>query len=356
MSLNLYVHFPFCASKCAYCALHSRAGASLEEMSAYSRRIAGEIAGLQPSGVQLFSTVYFGGGTPSMCPLGPVLEAVSTRLKPGAEFTVELNPADVCPELLFTLASHGVNRLSMGVQSFDDTVLGSMGRRHSSKVAVEAFRMCREAGFANVGIDLIAGYPGGGASWRRTLEIASSLKPDHASVYTLILEEGTPLCRAALDGRTAIPSDDDSLSELYAARDALAEIGLERYEISNFARRGFECRHNCAVWAGEDYIGIGEGAKGRMGLNRTDGGKVVETLSPESDALERAIFSLRTRSGLDLARIARRWPVLAPRLGAWREALVRAGKCGLVKTAISGAWTLTERGAETCDSLLEELM
>ncbi len=350
---NLYVHFPFCASKCAYCALHSRAGASRGEMEAYSRRIAGEIAAL---GQGPFDTVYFGGGTPSMCPVEPVLEAVAPNLAPGAEFTVELNPADVDKRLLAMLAKYGVNRLSIGVQSFDDNVLRAMGRRHSSKGAVKAFLACREAGFANVGIDLIAGYPEGGGSWERTLEAAADLGPDHASVYTLILEEGTPLARAAEAGHVAVPGDGDALSELYSARDALAAIGLERYEISNFARRGFECRHNMAVWAGEDYLGLGEGAKGRMGLRRTDSGAVVETLAPEADALERALFALRTRGGLDIDRAGRLWPVLTPRLGAWRELMERNAALGLVRKTAAGAWALTARGAEVCDSILGEML
>ena len=306
-----------------------------------------------------FDTVYFGGGTPSLCPLERVLEAAGGILAEGAEFTVELNPADVTANLLKKLAHYGVNRLSLGFESLDDATLASMGRRHNSRVALDAFMMCRDSGFANVGVDLIAGYPtpqgARSGAWKAGLETLCELKPDHASVYTLILEEGTPLWRNVQKGAVIVPDDDAALGEMSLARDMLASIGLERYEISNFARPTMECRHNLAVWRGEDYIGLGEGAMGRQGLDRTSSGRFSERLSPEADALERAIFSLRTRDGLDLGRIGRLWPILAPRFGEWRRALDSAKERGLLVSPSLDVWRLTRRGAELCDSILVDL-
>jgi len=363
---NLYVHFPFCRAKCAYCALHSRAGSTPEARRAYCARLADEVTalGTDPglsgglSGTaSVFSTIYFGGGSPGLCDLTPIFSALrkwgTDPEKTGSvpEFTVELHPLDVRPEVLKMLKRGGVNRISLGVQSLDDDVLRAMGRRHSAAEAEAAFRAVRAAGFANAGIDLIAGWPGTTTeSWRTTLARAAALGLDHCSVYTLIREPKTRLDLAVRRGELVLPSDDAALAQIDAARAALAEAGLMRYEISNYARPGFECRHNLAVWRGEDYVGLGDGAHGRVGLVRTASG--VETrVTPEEDALERALFSLRTREGLSLERVARRWPILVPRLPAWRETLEFFKRQGLLQDA----YRLTPRGAEVCDSLLADL-
>ena len=382
--MNLYVHFPFCRAKCAYCALHSRAGSTPEARRAYCARLAAELAtwgtvpripGTDPEKagtVPTLSTIYFGGGSPALCDLSPLFTAlrkwgtdpkmlgpvpekqgtVPKMLGTVPEFTVELHPLDARPEVLEMLKKGGVNRVSMGVQSLDDDVLKAMGRLHTAAEAAAAFRAVRAAGFTNAGIDLIAGWPGTTPdSWRSTLARATALGLDHCSVYTLIREPKTRLDLALRRGELALPSDDAALAQIDAARAALAEAGLVRYEISNYARPGFECRHNLAVWRGEDYVGLGEGAHGRRGLVRTASG-VETTVTPEEDAVERALFSLRTREGLSLDRIARLWPILAPRLPAWREKLEFFKRQGLLQDA----YRLTSRGAEVCDSILADLV
>ena len=342
--MNLYVHFPFCRAKCAYCALLSRVGSTPEARRAYCTRLAADVA-------PPYSTIYFGGGSPALCDLTPLFEAL--RVRGGdCEFTVELHPLDARPDVLEALWEGGVNRISMGVQSLDDDVLKAMGRLHTAAEAEAAFRAVRAAGFTNAGIDLIAGWPGTTPdSWRTTLARATALGLDHCSVYTLIREPKTRLDLAVRRGKLVLPSDDAALAQVDAARTALAEAGLARYEISNYARPGFECRHNLAVWRGEDYVGLGEGAHGRVGLVRTASG--VETMvTPEEDAVERALFSLRTREGLSLERVARLWPALAPRLSAWRETLEFFKRQGLVQDA----YRLTPRGAEVCDAILADLL
>ena len=347
--MNLYAHFPFCRAKCAYCALRSRAGSTPEARRAYCARLAEQLTALGP--VAQVSTVYFGGGSPALCDLTPVFEALGSW-GTVPEFTVELHPLDARSDVLEMLRRGGVNRISIGVQSFDDDVLKAMGRLHTAAEAEAAFRAVRAAGFANVGIDLIAGWPGTCAeSWRDTLVRATALGLDHCSVYTLIREPRTRLDLALRRGELALPSDDVALGQIDVARAALAEAGLARYEISNYARPGFACRHNLAVWRGEDYIGIGDGAHGRRGLVRTESGAET-TVSPEEDAVERTLFSLRTSEGLSLERVARLWPVLAPRLPAWRETLEFFKRQGLLQDA----YRLTARGAEVCDSILADLL
>lgn len=350
--MNLYVHFPFCRSKCAYCALHSRSGSSISDRENY---VSGVVRSLKDyfgahSGEPL-STLYFGGGTPSCCDLRPVLETLGVTqgriaLSPDFEFTVEVNPADVTVDMLSVLKRGGVNRLSMGVQSFDDRILRDMGRAHDSRLALEAWQMIRDAGFANAGFDLICGWPNCDAgAWRRTLESAVALAPDHCSVYTLIVEPGTKICSAVENGTVDIPSDDTALAELALAEKYLAAVGLERYEISNFARSGYECRHNLAVWRGEDYTGIGDGAASR-----------------EGNDVSRVIFRLRLlKEGFDPVRAAAEYPSLTPRVAEWCAVLDRFVGEGVLRrvssqNGASSAYLLTPRGTECCDTVLAELV
>ena len=293
------------------------------------------------------STVYFGGGSPALCDLRPLLNALASRLGDEGEFTVELHPLDVNAETLSMLKDCGVNRISMGVQSLDDGILADMGRGYSFCEAEKAFALVKEY-FDNAGIDLIAGLPGE----------TSALVPRHArlakwglmhcSVYSLILEEKTRLWKDVHSGKTSVIDDDTVMDRIKVISAFLSDIGLERYEISNYAVRGFECRHNLAVWRGEDYVGLGEGACGRMGRLRTCNwrfpGESAEKLSPEQDMKERTIFSLRTRDGLDAT--------LFPR---WIPALDRFAAEGLL-VKDGSVYRLTDRGREVCDTILSEIV
>ena len=296
-----------------------------------------------------------------MCDLRTVCAAVRENLGQIDEFTVELNPCDVTPRLLDDLREGGVNRISMGVQSLDDDALRAMGRPHTAAQAEAAFRTIRAAGFVNAGFDLIAGWPGtSDDSWGQTLARACALAPDHVSVYTLIREPGTALDRAVAEGRVTLPDDDAALAQHDAARVALAKIGLARYEVSNFSKPGFECRHNVSVWRGDDYIGLGDGAHGREGLRRTvgkaDGAYDVTELSPEADALERAVFALRMAEGIDLDDVARRWPMLAPRKAAWLKELRALVREGIAREESADRFALTDRGFEVCDAVISSLL
>ena len=352
MTENLYVHFPFCRRKCAYCALHSRAGTSPERRAEHVRRVRREIeeaADLRPR------TVYFGGGTPALCDLAPL-----AGLFDGVEeFTVELHPLDVTDELLARLRELGVNRISLGVQSFDDSVLRSMGRLHSAAEAADAFARIRAAGFDNAGIDLIAGWPDDSRaldSVRRAIDLGI----DHASVYSLIVEPGTTLARDVRRDSLRLPSDDAALDTLRAAANLLAASGLRRYEVSNYARPGRACRHNLAVWRGEDYLGLGPGAHSRVGNERwhvDDDWRRADltTLALADDARERALFALRLAEGINLSRTASRFPALAERCARWRERLEALVPVGIVRRTSNDVYALTARGFEVCDAVMAEL-
>ena len=356
------MHFPFCRRKCTYCVLPSRAGVSQADRDAYVARLAGQLAETEPAP---FKTIYFGGGSPGLCNLVPLGEALAPLRDATTEFTVELNPLDVTREKLAELKSVGVNRISMGVQSLDDDILRHMGRGYTFMEAERAFYLIKEY-FDNAGIDLILGYPGetSALSPRHARLAKWGLK--HCSVYSLILEEGSILAHQINQSNNpnnpnnsnnsnnsnnqtiVVPDDDVVLNRISIVARFLKDLGLERYEISNYAVPGCECRHNLATWRGEDYLGLGDGACGRVGLTRTRnfGGQSpeVETVTPEQDAVERRIFRLRTREGLD-----------ATGHPEWIPILDRFTAEGLL-TKESPVYRLTERGTEVCDTILAELV
>ena len=334
---NLYVHFPFCRRKCSYCALYSRAGVAQAERDAYVRRLAQEIERTGDGRREALRTIYFGGGSPALCDLSILAPALRSLCGEKTEFTVELHPLDVTPDKLVQLKDLGVNRISMGVQSLDDSVLVDMGRGYTVDEAERAFALVKRY-FDNAGIDLIVGYPGDqvkveGEGERWNLQRLKSWGLKHCSVYSLQNERGLK----------NVPDDDTVLDCLRHIAICLGKMGLERYEISNYAVPGFECRHNLAVWRGEDYLGLGDGACGRIGLKRTKFGK-EETVGAEFDEKERRLFRLRTREGLD-----------ASNHPEWGQSLQNACKQGLL-TQSGDIYRLTERGTEVCDSILAELV
>ncbi|MBO4710196.1 MAG: coproporphyrinogen III oxidase family protein [Kiritimatiellae bacterium] len=340
MAANLYVHFPFCRSRCSYCSLYSRVGASPADRVAYVARIADAIAQtFKDANTQTLSTIYFGGGSPALCDLTPLKDALAPLLDENTEFTVELHPLDVTPAKLDGLKSIGVNRISMGVQSLDDDILRAMGRGYTAADAARAFALVKSH-FDNAGIDLILGYPGDPTTRNAEALLAplANWGLHHCSVYSLQNERG-------LKG---VPDDETILDGIKSAARFLKSIGLERYEISNYALPGFECRHNFAVWRGEDYIGLGEGAYGREGLKRTrgtKGGYETSEVSPAEDLKERTLFRLRTRDGIDSSQFPE-----------WRPTLDRFAAEGLLEKIGESVYRLTERGTEVCDSILAELV
>jgi putative oxygen-independent coproporphyrinogen III oxidase len=267
MCVSLYVHFPFCLRKCLYCDFNSLAdspvmpdeyaGAVLKEMALRAGRLS--VPAASP-------TLYFGGGTPSlMAPsdVGRIIDAAVRlyNLTHDAEITIEANPGTLLADRLAGYRSAGVNRLSLGVQSFNDSLLQQLGRIHTGLEARDAFGLARRAGFANIGIDLIHSLPGeSSADWRADLDRAVALEPEHISAYGLSVEEGTPFHALESEGRLHLPDEEAGLLMFTHTSVFLQERGYEHYEISNFARPGFRSRHNQVYWRRENYLGFGAGA------------------------------------------------------------------------------------------------
>jgi oxygen-independent coproporphyrinogen-3 oxidase len=268
---SLYFHIPFCQKKCPYCDFYSVESArGMDDfLDALLREISscGELVPFGESVVrERVETIFFGGGTPSV--LTPSqLERILARVHevfavvPGAEITLEANPGRVDAENLRGYRALGVNRLSLGVQSFHEKELRFLGRIHGAGEGVEAIEEAREAGFENLSLDLIYGLPGQTREeWEATLHAALKFSPEHISAYSLIVEEGTPLARMVAAG-VVRPSPLETEAALFeATMDVLAEAGYEHYEVSNYAKRGFRCRHNLAYWSHANYLGFGPSA------------------------------------------------------------------------------------------------
>ena len=278
------MHIPFCARKCAYCDFLSFPG-TIRMQREYTDRLLAEIK-LQSalvSSCQVIS-VFIGGGTPSVLGVGDI-EAIMAALKenydisPEAEITIEANPGTVKLESLKAYREAGINRVSMGLQSADDRELRYLGRIHTYDEFLKSFQRVRMAGFSNVNVDLISAIPGQTLeSWKNTLKKTAMLKPEHISAYSLIVEEGTPYYarfgghvemenyemtpeeRRLLMALPDLPDEDVEREMYYLTQTYLEEQGYERYEISNYCRPGFECRHNVGYWTGTEYLGLGLGA------------------------------------------------------------------------------------------------
>lgn len=360
MKLGIYVQVPFCQTKCTYCNFHTGAfsrdlyqpylDAVCREIVEHERlyREAGIPIADPPEPDFVADTVYLGGGTPSLLPpaaLGRILDSVRGSF-PCAfeEVTLEADPETVTEEKAAAWHAAGLNRISLGAQSFNDAELKAAGRMHRRRDIFEAACRLRCAGFANISFDLIAGLAHQTAeSWRESLEGLLSLRPEHASIYMLEIDEGSRLGREALAGGSRYSADrlpdEDSVARFYElAVERLAGVGYEHYEISNWALPGFRSRHNLKYWQREPYLGFGAGAHsfrdGRRWANAHEPAAYVaaieqhclpveqhEQLTP-GQALEEELFlGLRQLEGIDFARLEERYNVaLRPRLERLREA------------------------------------
>jgi oxygen-independent coproporphyrinogen-3 oxidase len=323
--LSLYIHVPFCVKKCRYCGFYSTSYAPGRADEFLSGLIHEAEMYRNDFSQQPFSSIYIGGGTPTVLSpsqFGQLVRVIREHfpIEDNVEFSVEANPYTVTSEKLPFLLAQGVNRLSLGVQSFSDEILQILGRLHTGEQAADAFRLARIAGFRNIGIDLIYGIPGQTAThWEETLDAAIALRPEHVSVYSLSLDEGSQFLREAEAGRLTMPVDEVIAAMYERAVIKLNNAGYGRYEISNFALPGHECRHNMNYWDRGEYLGLGPGAwsfiSGRRYANISDtteyaqrlsnGRSAIdtqETIGPELSARETIFLGLRTMKGLDLLR------------------------------------------------------
>ncbi len=269
-TLGLYLHIPFCRSKCDYCDFYSVANCG-DRMDDYQRALLKHIAETAPlAKKQIVNSVYIGGGTPTWYGekrLRELLSAVKRQFNVAreAEITLEANPDSADYRTLLLLRRAGVNRLSLGMQSSNDDELEAVGRPHKFYQVKEAVAAARRAKIRNLNLDLIYGLPGQTMeSWRRSVEDALALEPEHLSCYGLTVEEGTPLARQVAGG-LALPDDDEQADRYLWTVRRLAEAGYEQYEISNFAKPGCQSRHNLKYWMGEPYVGLGAAAHSDFG-------------------------------------------------------------------------------------------
>lgn len=343
----IYLHVPFCGSFCTYCDFYSEICRSRQAFNEYADAVIAEIRDrrkeleMNMSAQDAVNTLYIGGGTPSVLPLdvlsrivGAVSQTerlslvtepveVTTPTELFDEFTVEVNPEDIVEkgrEYVRGLLALGVNRISMGIQSFNDDILRWMNRRHDAGNAVKAFHILRESGVRNISIDLIFGISQlTDETWKDTIEKALELSPEHISAYQLSIEEGSALAKMVADGRYVEASEEQCRRQYDILCRCLGRSGYHHYEISNFAKPGFEAVHNSAYWRRATYIGLGPGAHSLTGNVRSwnsqelphrspDGSSATysrtsETLSPEDIRVERIMLSLRTDKGLEAAEL-----------------------------------------------------
>ena len=266
--MELYLHMPFCVRKCAYCDFLSfPSGAETQRM--YAKRLMEDIDVMgKRYGEIPVETIFIGGGTPSVPDSGLIVEIMehvrhAFHVADGAEISMEANPGTVTREKLTDYRKAGINRLSFGLQSANDRELKLLGRIHTWAEFLESFKLARECGFANLNIDLMSALPGQTCeSWKETLSRVTDLDPEHISAYSLIIEEGTPFGEryGGEEGRKLLPDEDSEREMYHETKRFLKDCGYERYEISNYAKPGRECRHNIGYWTGVPYLGLGLGA------------------------------------------------------------------------------------------------
>ncbi|WP_306548907.1 radical SAM family heme chaperone HemW [Desulfobulbus sp.] len=335
---GLYVHVPFCQKKCEYCSFYSFTPKSedirryLEAVRRQMRQMAAlpEVQGLR------FATVFFGGGTPSVLPpevLASLLadcRALYAFAAGQTEITIEVNPGTIDPAGLRQLRRAGFNRLSIGVQSLDDQELHQLGRIHTGVDALAAIESARQAGFAHCSFDLMYGLPGQTASsWGRTLDRAMDCAPQHLSMYELTVEEGSPFFLHQQQGRWTLPHEDEVLAMMAMIENRISRSPLARYEISNYAAPGRECRHNLNYWRNGLYLGLGPGAVSAIGGRRLatladfdrycrrltageSADQEVEQLEAEAAFRETVVMGLRLLAGVSISGLRRRFGLDLP--------------------------------------------
>jgi oxygen-independent coproporphyrinogen-3 oxidase len=371
----LYVHVPFCRSLCGYCDFYSEL-LDPRRVEPLVTALRDELALACTTYPVACATIFIGGGTPTVLPaeqLARLLQACEGLREGGAavEFTVEANPATVEPETAQILVGAGVNRVSLGVQSFDPGELRVLERTHTPEQVGQTMAVCRDQGIRRLSLDLIFGIPGQSlASWRATLQAAIALDPEHLSCYGLTYEPDTPLQRQLTAGRIE-RVDPDLEADMYeAAIDTLAAAGYAQYEISNFARPGAECRHNLTYWHNEPYLGIGPSAAGYVAgvryKNVADTAAYVqairagrsprcevEQLPPERRARETAMLALRLTEGLERRRFAERFGYDPAVLFA--KAIEKHTRDGLVEVTAT-AIRLTRAGRLLADTVIADFL
>ena len=375
--LELYIHIPFCARKCAYCDFLSFA-APERVYQEYVEKLMEEIYG-QSADFQdyVVSSIFLGGGTPSILP-AELVEALFVVLYDcfdiarDAEITIEANPGTLTMEKLQTYRRCGIDRLSIGLQSADDEELRTLGRIHCFDDFLKSFQRARQAGFTNINVDLMSALPGQSVqSWKNTLRKVMMLKPEHISAYSLIIEEGTPFYERYHEDQSTFPDEDMDRDMYHLTKELMAAQGYQRYEISNYAKPGYECRHNIGYWTGVDYLGLGLGASSYthgfryhnvtdldeyLSLDLSQAGAAARDIQELSlkDKMEEFMFlGLRLMKGVSGSEFFQRFGVNM--WNVYGEVFARLKAQGLIEEQLPKV-RLTETGIDVSNAVLCEFL
>ncbi len=371
--LGIYIHIPFCKSKCIYCDFYSLPGKHEEQFERYAKAVCRHIKETGPLAPNhIVDTIYFGGGTPSYFGaegLATILTAVRKHfdVAPNAEITFEANPESITDALIRRLRAEGFNRVSLGIQNDDDKILETLGRPHTYEQAVTAFQRLRRGGFDNISVDLMYGLPNQSPyTWKDTLRHVLELRPEHISCYGLKVEENTPLYRK--QNAMHLPDDDVQADMYLAAVEILQEKAYRQYEISNFARRNKISKHNYKYWTGGEYLGFGPNAASDFAGKRftfvgnlkqytegiLSGGQVVSEVT-EIPFRERAgeylMLRLRTNRGISGEEYERRYLLPFAPLESYLQQCRQWGHAVLAE----GRWSLTPEGMLISNTIIAEL-
>lgn len=380
---EIYVHIPFCAKKCEYCDFLS-GPASEDSKKVYMEALRKEISLLAGRWGEKYriDSIFFGGGTPSHVEakeLALCLRQIQScfLVDENAEISLEANPGTLTEEKLAVYREAGFNRLSLGLQSADNGMLKSLGRIHTYEEFLESFRLARKAGFDNTNVDLMFSLPGQTMEiWQETLRSVLELKPEHISAYSLILEENTPFYEKYASRPEMLPDEDTDRAMFQKTEEILRREGLFRYEISNYAREGFACRHNIGYWRGKEYLGAGLGAAGLTGepggkrerySNERDMEEYIKILSEgrlpasEREALTREaqmeefmFLGLRCMEGVDIRQFEEQFQVSFQKI--YGEVTEKLAKAGLVEYCGKAGLRLTGRGIDVSNRVFEEYL
>ncbi|MGQ9488683.1 MAG: radical SAM family heme chaperone HemW [Armatimonadota bacterium] len=372
--VSIYVHIPFCAKRCAYCDFNTYAwrGAIVRDTLEAIRL---SIESTEEPNI-VVPTIFFGGGTPSFPDpelVVRILDAVRARFRvlPDAEISIEVNPGTVDRARYSLLKQAGFNRLSMGVQAFDDGLLKALGRIHTAAEALRSYETARQAGFENINIDLMFALPNQTLrQWQKTLRVAISLQPEHISCYALTVEPGTLFFKMYQQGKLNLPDEETDLRMYQYTIRALTRAGYEHYEISNFAKLGYRCRHNMVYWRNEEYLGFGPGAVSyRRGMRwrtisnprryvqavRSSASLVEEEERLDADASlgETLMLMLRLRNGVDVRMVEERYGVnLIQRYARQVDKLRRLR----LLEVTPDYWRITAKGLPVTNSICAEFL
>jgi oxygen-independent coproporphyrinogen III oxidase len=357
-TISIYVHIPFCIKKCPYCDFNSIATADIPDdvyTNALIRELLFQMKEQPVLSRKTLETIYIGGGTPSLISPHNVKRLIRTVMRVFAESnpvetTMETNPRTITKNSLAAFMDAGINRLSIGIQSFNDKTLNALGRAHSADNSLQCYEYTRAAGFNNIGIDLMFGAPGQSIEdWEGDLKTAANLRPEHISAYNLTLEKGTLFFELQKNSRLVLPSEEEQVLMYELAIDSSKEAGYNHYEISNFSLPGSESRHNIRYWSSMDYIGLGAGAHSYISspdwgirwwnesnpdaymqqINKTGQGVAGKEKLTKNEALEEGIFlGLRRTSGINMDWFAARFNT--PLKNLCHKKIAELKTCGLI--------------------------